>query len=362
MQMTFRWYGVGNDSITLKQIRQIPGVKGVVWALHDVPVGEVWPAEKIEEVVNQANEYGLNTEVVESVNIHEDIKLGLPTRDKYIEAYKETLKNLSQFGVKVVCYNFMPVFDWFRTDLFKETEDGSTALFFDAKKVLALTPEQVVKNMEENAKDFTLPGWEPERLKDLKLVFSQYKDVSEADLLENLTYFLKEICPVAEQCGIKMAIHPDDPPFSIFGLPRIVKNKEDIARLLNAVDSPSNGLTFCSGSLGGNPNNDLVDIVKTFTDRIPFAHIRNVKHFEDGSFIESSHRVEDGSLPITEIVNTFYENGFDGYIRPDHGRHIWDEVCRPGYGLYDRALGAMYLIGAWDTNVLLKKKESVGAL
>jgi mannonate dehydratase len=362
MQMTFRWYGVGNDSITLKQIRQIPGVKGVVWALHDVPVGEVWPAEKIEEVVNQANEYGLNTEVVESVNIHEDIKLGLPTRDKYIEAYKETLKNLSQFGVKVVCYNFMPVFDWFRTDLFKETEDGSTALFFDAKKVLALTPEQVVKNMEENAKDFTLPGWEPERLKDLKLVFSQYKDVSEADLLENLTYFLKEICPVAEQCGIKMAIHPDDPPFSIFGLPRIVKNKEDIARLLNAVDSPSNGLTFCSGSLGGNPNNDLVDIVKTFTDRIPFAHIRNVKHFEDGSFIESSHRVEDGSLPITEIVNAFYENGFDGYIRPDHGRHIWDEVCRPGYGLYDRALGAMYLLVEWDSNVLLKKKEPVGAL
>lgn len=357
MQMTFRWYGVGNDSITLQQIRQIPGVKGVVWALHDVPVGEVWPVDRIAEVVNQANEYGLNTDVVESVNIHEDIKLGLPTRDKYIEAYKETLKNLSQFGVKVVCYNFMPVFDWFRTDLFKEAEDGSTALFFDAKKVLTLTPEEVVKNMEENSNDLTLPGWEPERLKDLKKVFSQYKNVTETDLFENLAYFLKEICPVAEQCGIKMAIHPDDPPFSIFGLPRIVKNKEDIARLLRAVDSPSNGVTFCSGSLGGNPNNDLVDIVKTFTNRIPFAHIRNVKHFENGSFIETSHRVEDGSLPITEIVNVLYENGFEGYIRPDHGRHIWDEVCRPGYGLYDRALGVMYLLGAWDTNVLLKNAQ-----
>ncbi|MFC7393043.1 mannonate dehydratase [Scopulibacillus cellulosilyticus] len=358
MQMTFRWYGKGNDSITLKQIRQIPGVKGVVWALHDVPVGEVWTVERIAEVVNQAKMYGLNTDVVESVNIHEDIKLGLPTRDKYIEAYKETLENLSKFGIKVVCYNFMPIFDWFRTDLFKESEDGSTALFFDAKKVLSLTPEQVVKNMEENCNNFTLPGWELERLKDLEHLFSKYKNVTEAELFENLTYFLKEICPVAEQCGIKMAIHPDDPPFSIFGLPRIVKNKEDIARLLSAVDNPANGLTFCSGSLGGNPNNDLVDIVKTFTERIPFAHIRNVKHFEDGSFIESSHRVEDGSLPITEIVNALYENGFDGYIRPDHGRHIWDEVCRPGYGLYDRALGAMYLLGAWDVNVLLKNRKT----
>ncbi|MED3795503.1 mannonate dehydratase [Niallia alba] len=356
MQMTFRWYGEGNDTITLKQIRQIPGVKGIVWALHDVPAGEVWPVERIAEVVNQVKEYGLNTEVVESVNIHEDIKLGLDSRQPYIESYKETLKNLSQFGVKVVCYNFMPVFDWLRTDLFKETEDGSTALYFDAQKVLSLTPEQVVKNMEENTKDLTLPGWEPERLKDLKRLFTLYKDVSEVDLLDNLVYFLEEITPVAEKCGIKMAIHPDDPPFSIFGLPRIVKNKEDIQQILSSVDSPANGLTFCSGSLGANPSNDLVDIVKTFTNRIPFAHIRNVKHFEDGSFIETSHRVEDGSVPITEIVNGLYENGFDGYIRPDHGRHIWDEVCRPGYGLYDRALGVMYLLGAWDTNKILTKE------
>jgi mannonate dehydratase len=356
MQMTFRWYGEGNDSITLKQIRQIPGVKGVVWALHDVPVGEVWPASRIEKVVKQANEYGLNTEVVESVNIHEDIKLGLSSRDKYIEAYKETLKNLSKFGVKVICYNFMPVFDWFRTDLFKEAEDGSTALYFDAQKVLSLKPEQVVKNMEENSKDFSLPGWEPERLRDLQRLFDQYKHVTEADLLDNLTYFLTEICPVAEECGIKMAIHPDDPPFSIFGLPRIVKNKDDIQRILNAVVSPSNGLTFCSGSLGANPNNDLVDIAKTFTNRIPFAHIRNVKHYEDGSFIETSHRVEDGSVPIIGIVKALYENGFDGYIRPDHGRHIWGEECRPGYGLYDRALGVMYLLGAWDTNILLENE------
>ena len=355
MQMTFRWYGEGNDSVTLKHIRQIPGVTGVVWALHDVPVGEVWPVQRIEEVVNQIKAAGLNGDVVESVNVHEDIKLGLSSRDTYINAYKETLKNLSQFGVKVVCYNFMPVFDWLRTDLFKETEDGSTALYFDAKKVTSITPEQLVKSMEENTKEFTLPGWEPERLKDLQKLFNQYKDVTEVDLAENLAYFLKEICPTAERYGIKMAIHPDDPPFSIFGLPRIVKNKEDIHSLLHAVDSPSNGLTFCSGSLGANPTNDLIDIVKTFADRIPFAHIRNVKHFEDGSFIESSHREIDGSVPINGIVNALYERGFDGYIRPDHGRHIWDEVCRPGYGLYDRALGAMYLQGAWDTNVLLNK-------
>ncbi|UOE62535.1 mannonate dehydratase [Priestia filamentosa] len=355
MQMTFRWYGEGNDSITLAKIRQIPGMKGVVWALHDVPVGEVWSVQRIEEVVNQAKKYGLNTDVVESVNVHEDIKLGLPSRDQYIEAYKETLKNLSKFGIKVVCYNFMPVFDWLRTDLFKEMEDGSTALFFDAEKVHALTPEQVVKNMEENSNNFTLPGWEPERLKDLQNLFNQYKSITEAHLLNNLTYFLEEVCPIAEQCGIQLAIHPDDPPFSIFGLPRIVKNKNDIEAILNAVNSPSNGLTFCSGSLGANPNNDLIDILRSFISRIPFAHIRNVKHFEDGSFIESSHRNEDGSLPITGIVNTLFEHDFKGYARPDHGRHIWDEVCRPGYGLYDRALGAMYLQGAWDANVSLKK-------
>ncbi|MGA8941558.1 MAG: mannonate dehydratase [Thermoactinomyces sp.] len=356
MQMTFRWYGEGNDSVTLKQIRQIPGVKGIVWALHDVPVGEVWPVHRIEEVKKQADSFGLNIEVVESVNIHEDIKLGLDTRDRYIDAYKETLENLSRFGVKVVCYNFMPVFDWLRTDLFKEMEDGSTALFFDAKKVLSLTPEQVVKNMEENANDFTLPGWEPERLKDLKHLFAQYQGVTEDDLLQNLIYFLKEVIPVAEKCGIKMAIHPDDPAFSVFGLPRIVKNKADIQRLLSAVDSPSNGLTFCSGSLGSNRDNDLIDIVTSFVDRIPFAHIRNIKHFEDGSFIETSHRTEDGSIDVTGIVSALYNNGFEGYIRPDHGRHIWDEVCRPGYGLYDRALGAMYLQGIWDAHDLLKNK------
>lgn len=355
MQMLFRWYGVGNDTITLKQIRQIPGVKGIVWALHDVPVGEIWSIERISEVVSQANKYKLHTEVVESVNIHEDIKLGLPSRDKYIENYKQTLRNISKFGVKVVCYNFMPVFDWFRTDLFKEAEDGSTALYFDAEKALALTPEEVVKSMEDNSKDLTLSGWEPERLKDLKNLFDLYKNVTEANLLDNLTNFLKEICPVAEECGIKMAIHPDDPPFSIFGLPRIVKNKLDIQSILSAVDSPSNGLTFCSGSLGGELSNDLIDIVSTFTSRIPFAHIRNVRHFGDGSFIESSHLTEDGSLPITGIIKALYENGFDGYIRPDHGRHIWDEVCRPGYGLYDRALGVMYIRGAWDTNLLMEK-------
>jgi mannonate dehydratase len=359
MDMTFRWYGEGNDTITLKQIRQIPGVKGIVWALHDVPVGEVWPVERIEEVVNQAKKYGLHTDVVESVNIHEDIKLGLPSRDSYIEAYKQTLKNLSQFGVKVVCYNFMPVFDWFRTDLYKEAEDGSTALYFDAKKVLSLTPEEVVKTMEENTKDLTLPGWEPERLKDLKRIFDLYKNVTEEELFENLTYFLKEVCPIAEECGIQMAIHPDDPPFSIFGLPRIVKNKQDVHQLLQAVESPSNGFTFCSGSLGGNLTNDLIDIASTFASRIPFAHIRNVKHFGEGSFIESAHLTEAGSLPITGIVNALFENGFDGYIRPDHGRHIWDEVCRPGYGLYDRALGAMYLQGAWDTNVLMKREATI---
>jgi mannonate dehydratase len=348
MKMTFRWYGEGNDSISLEHIKQIPGVEGIVWALHDVPAGEEWPQEKIEEVKNGAERNGLNIDVVESVNVHEDIKLGLPSRDTYIENYKRTIVKLAAAGVKVICYNFMPVFDWTRTELFKEMEDGSTALFFEKAKVEDMDPFELADKISTNS-SFTMPGWEPERLSKLKELFEAYQNVTEEDLFGNLEYFLKEIIPVAEENDIKMGIHPDDPPFSIFGLPRIITNRENIRRVLSLVDSPSNGVTLCSGSLGANPDNRVAEMVREFSDRIPFAHIRNVKIYENGDFIETSHRSNDGSVDILEIMKAYHEKGFTGYARPDHGRHIWGEECRPGYGLYDRGLGIMYLWGIWDT-------------
>ncbi|MEH7180087.1 mannonate dehydratase [Neobacillus vireti] len=348
MKMGFRWYGEGNDSVTLNHIKQIPGVETIVWSLHDVPAGEEWPMEKILEVKKQAEQSGFTIDVVESVNVHEDIKLGLPSRDVYIENYKRTIKKLGKAGVKVICYNFMPVFDWIRTDLFKELEDGSTAMFYEKAEVDQIDPIVLVQRIADNP-NYTMSGWEPERLENLTKLFNAYKDIKEEDLMNNLRYFLEAIIPVCEENAIKMAIHPDDPPWPIFGLPRIITSQENIRRVLQLVDSPSNGVTLCSGSLGANPNNDIVNMIREFADRIPFAHVRNVRVYENGDFIETSHRAQDGTVDMVGIMKAYHESGFNGYIRPDHGRHIWDEKCRPGYGLYDRALGIMYLLGIWDS-------------
>lgn len=356
MKMVFRWYGEGNDTVTLKQIKQIPGVEGIVWALHDIPAGEEWPMDKISEVKKQVEFYGFHIEVVESVNVHEDIKLGLPTRDRYIENYKRTIEKLGKVGVKTICYNFMPVFDWVRTELFKALDDGSTALFYEKEKVESMDPGELIHKINANP-DFTMPGWEPERLQRLSDLFKAYEHVTDEDLWRNLTYFLEQIIPVAEVHDIKMAIHPDDPPWPIFGLPRIVTNRDHIKRLLKLVDSPYNGITMCSGSLGANPDNNVAELVREFSHRIPFAHIRNIKVYENGDFIETSHRARDGTLDICDIVKAYHENRFTGYVRPDHGRHIWNEVCRPGYGLYDRALGIMYLWGVWDSLERARKER-----
>lgn len=358
MKMVFRWFGNGNDSVSLKHIKQIPGVEGIVWSLHDIPAGEEWPMDRILEEKKESEEFGFHIDVVESVNIHEDIKLGLPSRDKYIENYKRTIEKLGKAGVKVICYNFMPVFDWTRTDLFKEAEDGSTALFYEKEKVANMDPMELVKKIASNP-SYTMPGWEPERLAVLSDLFRAYRDVTEEDLWNNLQYFLEQIIPVCKQNDVKMAIHPDDPPWSIFGLPRIITSAESIRRLLKLVDSPYNGVTLCSGSLGANPDNNVAEIVREFIDRIPFAHIRNLKRFENGDFIETSHRSKDGSVDILDIVKAYHENNFTGYARPDHGRHIFDEQCRPGYGLYDRALGVMYLWGIWDA--LEREKKALSA-
>ena len=358
MKMTFRWFGEKDDSITLEQIRQIPGAPGIVGALYDVPVGEAWTLEKVLELKNTVEKAGLKLEVIESVNIHEDIKLGLPTRDKYIQNYKESIRNLGKIGVKVICYNFMPVFDWLRTELAMKLEDGSEAMAYDNSIVQKLDPIKMVEDMATNSNGFVLPGWEPYRLKELKDTLEKYKNIDEEKLFENLKYFLENIIPVCEEVDVKMAIHPDDPPWSLFGLPRIVTNKENIDRLVKLVDSPYNGLTLCSGSLGSNPENNIPELIRHFGSkgRIHFGHVRNLKFVSDKEFHESSHLSSDGSFDMFEIMKAYHDIGFEGYIRPDHGRMIWGEKARPGYGLYDRALGVAYLNGLWEAIDKIKKQ------
>lgn len=339
MEMTFRWYGQ-EDPVTLEKIRQIPGVTGIVSAIYDIPVGEVWSYEKIMELKNEVEAHGLSLSVIESVPVHEDIKTGDGDRDRYIANYCETIRNLAKAGVDCVCYNFMPVFDWTRSDLSFELSDGSHALAYD---------EKTVQKMNPLSGDLSLPGWDASYTKeDMKALLEKYQNITEEDLWNNLKYFLDRVIKVCEEVKVKMAIHPDDPPWSIFGLPRIITNKENIKRFLSLYDSPYNGLTLCSGSLGASPENDIVDMVKTFGDRIHFAHIRNIKITGEKSFEEAGHKTECGTLDIFGIVKAYHDMGFEGYIRPDHGRMIWGETGRPGYGLFDRALGAVYINGLWE--------------
>ena len=357
MNITFRWYGQDNDTVKLEQVKQIPGVKGIVWALHQKPVGEVWEKEEIKAEVDYIKSFGFHADVVESVNVHESIKLGNKELMKYIQNYKQTIRNLSGFGVKVICYNFMPIFDWTRTDMFHPLEDGSTALFYEKAKVESLDPKELIRTVAE-ASDLTLPGWEPEKMAKISELFEAYKEVDEEKLWANLAFFLEEILPVAEECDIKMAIHPDDPPWSIFGLPRIITGENSYEKLLRISSSPSNAFTLCTGSMGANPANDMVKIAEKYAENSPFAHIRNVKIFDNGDFIETSHYTQDGSINVQGVVETLHNQSYEGYVRPDHGRHIWGEQCRPGYGLYDRALGIMYLLGAWDAHAAQKRGNS----
>jgi mannonate dehydratase len=338
--MTFRWYG-DTDPVPLAYIRQIPGMVGVVSAIYDVPVGGVWPIDRILSLKQKIEAHGLTLEVIESVPVHEDIKLGKATRDTLIANYGQTLRHLGACGVKVVCYNFMPVFDWTRTSLEMHLPDGSTTLAFDTQAIRELDVSQGIQ----------LPGWDASyRPEQLKALLRDYEALDETGLWANLDYFLRAIIPVAKEAGIKMAIHPDDPPRPIFGLPRIVKNRADLQRVLAIVDDPANGLTLCSGSLGADLQNDIPALVREFgaRGRIHFAHLRNVRVNAAGDFHETSHRSADGSLDMAEIVKAYFETGFEGYARPDHGRMIWGETGRAGYGLFDRALGAVYLNGIWE--------------
>ena len=298
---------------------------------------------------------GLAMECVESVNVHEDIKLGAPEAGRYIENYKATVKNLARAGVKVICYNFMPVFDWTRTDLSMLLPDGSTCLSYDGKQVEGKRPEDMFREIDEKSHGYAMPGWEPHRLPEIKELFAKYEGVTEEDLWRNLGAFLHAIIPVCEECGVRMAIHPDDPPWGIFGLPRIIKSIDDYRRLFALNPSPCNGVTFCTGSLGAAPQNDLPAMIHEIGPRICFAHLRNVYRRpptttggRDGWFNETAHLSSEGSLDMWAIVRALVESGFEGCVRPDHGRMIWGEVARPGYGLYDRALGAAYLNGLFE--------------
>ena len=346
MKQSFRWYGE-NDKIKLDYIKQIPNMYSVVTAVYDVPVGSVWPNESILRLKSLTESAGLKMDVIESVPVHENIKLGLASRDRYIEAYIENIKRLGKAGVKCICYNFMPVFDWTRTQLDKIGEDKSTSLVYYADQLDKMNPL---------SGDLSLPGWDSSYKKeDLRRLFDLYGEIDGEKLWENLGYFLKAIIPEAEESGIVMAIHPDDPPWPIFGLPRIITNENNLDRFLGLVDSKANGLTFCTGSLGADKNNDLVKMVDKYckAGRIHFMHVRNIRYVSNG-FEESAHDQNMGSLDIIGIMKALNDNGYDGYIRPDHGRMIWDEKGKPGYGLYDRALGASYLNGVWETLTRLK--------
>ncbi|MDO6993499.1 mannonate dehydratase [Brachyspira innocens] len=348
MIMTLRWFGKNFDSVTLKQIRQIPGVKGVITTLYDSKVGEAWKEEDVQKLKKEVEEAGLKIYGIESVNIHDDIKIGLPSRDKYIENYIKTLEVLGKSGINLVCYNFMPVFDWTRSDLAKVRPDGATVLSYDQDIIDKIDPQKMFEQIDSSSNGFVLPGWEPERLSRLKELFEMYKGVDDEKLFENLKYFLSAVMPTCEKYNIKMAIHPDDPAWPVFGLPRIIVNKENILRMVNSVNSPCNGVTLCAGSLGSNPKNDIPDIVRSLKGKIFFAHVRNLEHTAPGKFQEAAHLSSDGSMDMFAIMKAFYDIGFEGPFRPDHGRAIWDEVSMPGYGLYDRALGAVYLQGLWE--------------
>lgn len=369
MHMGFRWYGEGNDTISLDDIRQIPGVETIVWSLHHKQAGQVWEPDEIEHAMTTITDLSprdrargisktFNADVVESVNVHESIKTGKTVlgmdRDQAIEAYIRTVANLGKAGVKVVTYNFMPVFDWLRTEMFHPCPDGSTALYYNQHQVDQLSPQGIIDETLKGAGSLTVPGWEPERLAHLPELMEAYQGMDHEQMYANYKYFLDAVIPTCERYDVKLAVHPDDPAFDLFGWPRVVSSKEGLERVLNLNTSPYNGLCLCLGSFSSRRGNDAVDAVKTFMNRIHFSHVRNIRFTdEDGSFTEVGHRASEGDVDTVGIMKAYAEADYQGYIRPDHGRHLWSENTeagrpRPGYGLYDRAMGIQYLLGVWD--------------
>ena len=341
MKMSFRWYGE-DDPVTLRYISQIPGRRSIVSAVYDVKPGEVWGEDSLAKMKEACEANGLVFDVVESIPVHEDIKLGRNNVDELLEVYCENVRRCAKYGVTCVTYNFMPVFDWTRTQLDKEAADVSTSLvmYWDQ-----------LKDLNPLTDDIHLPGWDASYTQDeVRELITAYGQIGEEGLWKNLEKFLKKVIPVAEECGVRMAIHPDDPPYPIFGLPRIITCEANLDRFLALYDSPANSLCLCTGSLGCAAFNDIPKLVRKYAamDRIAFMHIRNVKLMDDGSFEECAHLSSCGSLDMYGIVRALVKHDYDGYVRPDHGRMIWGETGKPGYGLYDRALGAAYITGLFE--------------
>jgi len=348
MKMTMRWFGKNYDPVTLEKIRQVPGVTGVISTLYGKLPGQIWEVDEIRALKGEVEKSGLSLSAIESVNVHDSIKTGSPQREEYIENYITTLTRLGEEGLRLVCYNFMPVFDWTRTELAKLRSDGSTTMSYEQSVIDTINPNDMASLMERQSQGFALAGWEPERLAVLKELFEMYKNINEEKLFENYKYFIERIMPVCDKYDINMAIHPDDPAWPVFGLPRIVTNQKQLLRVISLSDNVHHGITLCTGSLGTNPANDIPAIIRSLKGRVHFAHVRNLLHTAPGNFEESAHLSSDGSLDMFAIMKALYDIGFDGPIRPDHGRTIWGEVCIPGYGLYDRAMGATYLNGLWE--------------
>jgi len=383
LKQTWRWYGP-NDPISLAEIKQT-GAKGIVNALHHIPYGQLWTVEEILARKTIIEKAGLSWTVVESVPVHDDIKKRSGNYLTYIENYKQTLRNLAQCGIFTVCYNFMPVLDWSRTNLAMPIEDGSFALQFDYKAFIAFELfilkrigdeanytnaqiEEAKKYYESMSSDQIdelkkailqgLPGSDESfTLEQLSELLDSYKGISRTNLLDNLKSFLKEIVPVAQEVGVRMAIHPDDPPRPVLGLPRVVSTISDIKEILSAVDSPSNGLTLCTGSLGAGAFNDLPAIAHAFAHRINFTHLRNVSRDEIGNFNEDF--IFEGDVDLYAVMNELVEEeekrkaqGREDWqipMRPDHGNlmlgDINDRNFYPGYSLYGRMKGLAELRG-----------------
>ena len=379
MEKTWRWFGK-KDKITLPMLRQI-GVEGIVTALHDVPNGEIWTVEAINELKSYIESYGLRWSVVESLPVCEAIKYGGTEREQLIENYKVSLANLGKCGVKTVCYNFMPVIDWIRTDLQYPWPDGTSSLYYDRIRfayfdIKILEREGAEKDYTEeelhkvSELDQVITEKEKEDLIDTIIVKTQgfvngnikegdkepvvlfkrlltlYKDINRDILRENMCYFLSAIMPVCEEYRVNMCVHPDDPPFQVLGLPRIVTNEEDIAWFLNAVDNPHNGLTFCAGSLSAGEHNDTRELAKKFAKRTHFVHLRSTAAIPEGNFIESSHLSGRGHL--IDLIRIFAKENPGLPMRVDHGRMMLgdeDKGYNAGYSFHGRMLALAQVEG-----------------
>lgn len=379
MEKTWRWFGK-KDKITLPMLRQI-GVEGIVTALHDVPNGEIWTVEAINDLKSYIESYGLRWSVVESLPVCEAIKYAGTEREQLIENYKVSLANLGKCGIKTVCYNFMPVIDWIRTDLQHPWPDGTSSLYYDRirfayfdirilerkgaekdyteeelRKVAEL--DKVITEAEKDALIDTIivktQGFVNGNIKEgdknpvaiFKRLLSLYKDIDRDTLRENMRYFLSAIMPVCEEYGVNMCVHPDDPPFQILGLPRIVTNESDIEWFLNAVNNPHNGLTFCAGSLSAGEHNDTRELAKKFAKRTHFVHLRSTAAMEGGNFIESSHLTGRGHL--IELIRIFEKENPGLPMRVDHGRMMLgdeDKGYNPGYSFHGRMLALAQVEG-----------------